>query len=355
MTEKNKTQSAGPPSRLLRMSSFARQRTRKLLGMSSKSYNGKAQTTTANEKDEDTSTINTPEPCWYWQTGEKEPDHQVHCKDLRTYLTGKPCDEIGVATCAAPAIDTKRSGLRSLLRACQVCHPNAANDDNDLDHCCQMTIDGLVDTVLECDPDILVLNEYFPYDKPYGSDDIRTLLEPHGYAIRYTPDFCPIAVATRLPIMSVEEMQLDLERTALLLQLQSIVSDEAGTIALDGTFEGEHSYVWICILPLCEYDEESRVADTQMVTEWLQRTLDCNSRVLLYHVIQGDEVTEDGHIDALEEAGYDAVSSTNADTDATTKSSCTSPHFLNMKTAITYDAEVDWSSLRMIVSDWEQA
>jgi hypothetical protein len=214
---------------------------------------------------------------------------------------------------------------------------------------------GILDTILETDPDVLVLNEYHWYDSKAQEEDLRFQLRAQGYTMHVASGFAPIAIVSRLACIELQEIALDYERSAVIVKLDV---DRHGETA------------WVCALNLCPYDKEARAAETAIVTDWLNQHCHANDAILvcgeLYRPPDGTCDTQKKTNSSVQQetcscardAQVDSIFmqsqfKTVVDEGAATACNLVHPFSRNMVLHGSYQHEVSWSEYCMSVSDWQ--
>jgi hypothetical protein len=245
---------------------------------------------------------------------------QCNIRDLRTFLTGRPFDSItlkGENDICIPSCQTE-----TLFRALQILTPK----HEEKEPCQEMLNSGLIETILDTDPDIAVLHVYHWYDSPLGDQEVQLQLKTQGYTLFSSSVFAPVAIATRLPVARREELSLDLERNALFLQIE-LKNDEK---------------VWICAVNLCEYDEDAKSSDVDLISGWLESNTTKGDRILLtgtcFDSERRDHMTQTTSTDILDDISQND--------DAGWLFS------RNLKNIGAWESEVEWSYLHLTISDW---
>jgi endonuclease/exonuclease/phosphatase family metal-dependent hydrolase len=81
---------------------------------------------------------------------------------------------------------------------------------------------GIMETILDCDADVLVLNEYHWRDSGYIHQYFEKRLVEYGYRHSYCGKngYTPTLVASKYPVLRYEEIVLSPERSALCMKIQ---------------------------------------------------------------------------------------------------------------------------------------
>lgn len=117
------------------------------------------------------------------------------------------------------------------LRTCQwnvhMFHEYLSDGSHNYDQAALAT--AIVDTILELDADIIVLNEFGMSrgsKKEPGRDCARALLEAAGYSVFVADCICPTAIASRLAVLEDDKFQLDIMRDAVAIQVRLKFNDD---------------------------------------------------------------------------------------------------------------------------------
>jgi hypothetical protein len=255
-------------------------------------------------------------------SSESNSDNSVYHHEVQARVSYRPPERITIgdnsnATMPPPS----RNG--SDFRTVQILEQkNSGIKPNE-----QMQSSGLVESILDTDADVIVLHEHQWYDSYTKDAELRLQLETQGYSLYCGTVFAPIAVATSLPVERYEEVCLDSERSALLLQLNSSRHDKK---------------VWLCAFNLCDYDEDSKIIDMQALMEWINQNLVYGDRI----VLAGMGINSHETIVSLQNNSFDMD-----DEVCDAADTCWS-FSRNLGHLATCETHADWSYMPVIVSDW---
>jgi hypothetical protein len=267
----------------------------------------------------------TPQALWCWPSHADAPEPQ----DLRMFLTGKPMEHVCISLpedVCIPTLDTTTTPLRTAQLYAEDAAPSQ--------EWCHV---GVMESLLHMDPDVIALNEFHWYGNALGEDELQVQLQAQGYTLHFASVFAPIAVACRLPVQRVEEIVLDDEHSAIVLQVE-----------LPRYGDGKET-AWLCAAKLCDYDNEGRQAELGILLDWLRTNTSALDRVILIGDVLSsvDEFASDiaNGTSALTDAGF-VASSASTTTDSATV------HCRNFEMRGEYESEVEWTRQRMMIQDW---